>query len=56
VTRALSSAASAFVEAILWRAEIDGLLPGDDWQSGESVKDAWRLMLTELVDKHWSEW
>jgi hypothetical protein len=54
VSRALSFRADAFVEGVIWKAEIEGLLgQGEEqWGAGEEIKDAWRVLLTELFERH----
>jgi hypothetical protein len=50
--RALSFRADAFVEGVLWKAEIDGLIGQEGWLTREEQKDAWRALLTELFERH----
>jgi hypothetical protein len=53
--RALSFRADAFVESVIWKAEIEGLFAFDDydsWEYQEETKDAWRALLTELFERH----
>jgi hypothetical protein len=49
--RALSTAQTAFIERVLWKADIEGLLDGCSWEAGEALKAEWRALLIEQLDK-----
>ncbi len=52
IHRALSGMCTAFIETVIHGAEVQGLIPGDDWMEQASAKDSWRQLLTELFERH----